>query len=290
MGRQTDILLGANAWSSGNDKQPMLDPKYGGQFGWSTNPAEWYSSQGHLPRHLIPIVLETPRFFKHMPNPEYWTTAWKLFFEKHARKIEGLKAGLTVEVVEHDFGGAGEKFQEYANVTRERSTLTVSAVEKYGNVWQEFWGRVITYGMMDPDTKTPLSVVLEGAELTDNLADWYAGTIAFIEPDATGKRCRHCWIGANIWPHNNGPIEGTMDKTSALTLKDLSLEFSITAFYSQGTRVFGQELLDGIAKTWANPSLRKSFITEIAPDVAAVTKGYKESVEGIHQNSVGNII
>ena len=290
MGRQTDILLGANAWSSGNDKQPMLDPKYGGQFGWATNPAEWYSAQAHLPRHLIPIVLETPRFFKHMPNPEYWVAAWKLFFEKHARKIEGLKAGLTVEVVEHDFGGGGEKFQEYANVTRERSTLSVSAIEKYGNVWQEFWGRVITYGMMDPETKTPLSTVLDGADLSDNLADWYSGTIAFIEPDATGKRCRHCWIGANIWPHSNGPIEGTMDKTSALTLKDLSLEFSITAFYGQGTRVFGQELLDGIAKTWANPSLRKSFITEVSADVAAVTKGYKESVENIHGNSVGNVV
>jgi len=289
MARQTDILVGAKAWSTGNEN-PQLDPKFGGQFGWATNPAEWMSAQGYLPRHLIPIVLETPRFFKHMPNPEYWITAWKVFFEKHARVIEGLKAGVTVDVVEHAFGGAGEMFQEFSDVKRERSTLTVSTVEKYGNVWQNYWERVITYGMMDPETKTPLTVTLEGDGPTDNLADWYSGTIAFIQPDPTGKRVERCWIGANIWPHNNGPVEGKMDKTSSLSIKDLSLEFSITAFYGQGTRVFGQELLDGITKTWANPSLRKSFLNEINPDVKAIQKGYQESTESVSAEKVGNVI
>lgn len=290
MARQTDILLGANAWSSGNDNNPQLDPKLGGHFGWANEPSEWLSAQGHIPRHLIPIVLETPRFFSLMPDTPYWITAWKVFFEKHARTIEGLKAGLTVETADHAFGGAGEMFQEFTDVKRERSTLTVSTVEKYGNVWQNFWDHVITYGMMDPDTKTPMTSILEGDGPGDNLSDWYSGTIAFIEPDPTGRRCHRCWIGVNIWPQSNGPIEGKMDKTSALSLKDLSLEFSITAFTGHGVRVFGQQLLDGINKTWANPQLRKSFLEEVAPDVSAIVKGYKQSVEDTGSQRVADVI
>lgn len=288
MARQTDILLGATAWSNGNDN-PQLNPMYGGQFGWATNPAEWISAQGYVPRNLIPIVLETPTFFKHMPNPTSWVMAWKIFFEKHARVIEGLKAGLTVETATHAFGGAGELFHEFVDVKREQSTLSVTTNEKYGNVWQNFWERVILYGMMDPETKTPLTATLaEGP--ADNLADWYSGTIIFIEPDPTGKRCQRAWIGANIFPQSNGPVEGKMDKTSALSVKELSLEFSITAFYGHGTRALGQELLDGITKTWTNPQLRKSFIEEVTADVAAVAKGYRESQESIATNRVGDIV
>lgn len=288
MARKTDALLGNIAYATGHDNA-KLDPLYGGQFGWATNPEEWISAQAYVPRNLIPIVLETPRFFEKMPNPEKWITAWKLYFEKHCRVIEGLKAGLTVETAEHAFGAAGEMFQEIVDVKRERSTLSTTAVDKYGNVWQEFWERVITYGGMDPETKTPNTATLSDGP-TDNLADWYTGTIAFIEPDATGKRCFRCWIGANIFPQGNGPVEGKMDKTSALSIKELSLEFNILAFYGAGTRALGQELLDGISKQWANPQVRKSFITDVAADVAAVTKGFKESTESVAEQRVSDVI
>lgn len=289
MSRQADILLGSNAWATGNEN-PKLNPMYGGQFGWATNPAEWYSAQAHIPRHLFPIVLETPLFFKYMPNPDYWITAWRVFWEKHVRKISGLKAGLVAEVAEHDFGGAGEKFQEFTNMTRERSELAVELVDKYGNVWQDYWEHVMLYGMMDPETKTPLTATLENDGPKDQLADWYSGTIAFIEPDATGRRAHRVWLGANIWPHSNGPVEGNMDKTTALSIKELSLDFSITAFYGHGTRALGQELMDGISKNWANPQLRKAFLKEINPDVQAIKKGYAESVTSVATEKVGNLI
>lgn len=288
MARVTDAILGAKAWSQGNEN-PQLDPFYGGQFGWATNPAEWISAQAYVPRNLIPIVLEAPKFFQNMPDPEKWVTAFKVLFEKHARTIEGLKAGLTVDVAEHAFGGGGEFFQEFTDVKRERSTLSIGLVDKYGNVFQNFLERWIMYGMMHPETKVPLTATMENGP-TDNLADWYSGTIAFIEPDPTGKRAIRTWISSNVFPQGTGPIEGKMDKTSALSIKELSLEFTSLTFINEGTRVFGQELLDGINKSWASPQLRNSFINEISPDVAAVAKGFKESVESIAQERVGDVI
>jgi len=285
MARVTEALLGKTAWSTGNETA-QLDPTYGGQFGFGTNPKEWVSAQAYLPRNLIPIVLEAPKFFTKMPDSSKWVTAWKVFIEKHVRTIEGLKAGLTVDVGEHAFGGAGEMFQEFQDVKRERSTLTFGLVDKYGNVFQQFIERWITYGMMHPETKTPLLLTLDGAAPTDNLADEYSGTIAFIEPDPTGKRCIRCWISTNVWPQGTGPIEGKMDKTSALTIKELSLEFSSLTFINEGTRTYGQELLDGITMTYANPQLRAAFITSIAADVNAVAQGWKESVTSIAANRV----
>lgn len=289
MARLTDALLGARAWNSGNDQSQQLDPLYGGQFAWAVNPAEWVSAQAYVPRNLIPIVLESPRFFSLMPDPQKWVTAWRVLMEKHARTIEGLKATLNVDVSEHAFGGAGEMFEEYTDVKRDRSTITIGLVDKYGNVYQNFLERWITYGMMHPETKTPLTATLDNNP-TDNLADWYSGSCAFIEPDPTGKRVVRTWICTNMFPKGTGPIEGKMDKTSALTIKELDIEFTSIAFINEGTRVFGQELLDAINLTWSNPQLRQSHITEIAADVDAVTHGYKESAETITEQRVGDLI
>lgn len=288
MSRLTDQILNNTGFFSGN-QTPFSNPLHGGQFGWATNPEEWLGTQAYVPRNLIPIVVETPRFFEKMPNPDQWVTAWKIFFEKHARVIEGLKAGLTVETAEHAFGAAGEMFQEIVDVKRERSTLSVTATEKYNNVWQTFWEKVITYGGMDPETKTPLIATMADVP-ADFLADWYTGTIAFIEPDPTMKRVLRCWLTTNIFPQGTGPVEGKMDKTSSMSVKELSLEFNALSFYGTGTRALGQELLDGISKQWANPQLRKSFITEIASDVRAIQKGYQESVQSVAEHRVGDTI
>lgn len=288
MARNSDILLGATAWSTGNDN-PQLNPLLGGQFGYSSNPEEWLSAQAHLPRNLIPVVIEAPGFFKLMPNGEKWVAAWKLMFEKHARTIEGLKAGLSVETSEHDFGRAGEKFEEFTDVKRERSTLSINLVEKYGNVFQNYLERVITYGMMHPDTGIPLIATMENAP-TDLLADMYGGTIAFIEPNPVGNRCVRCWLSTNVFPKGTGSIEGKMDKVSALSIKELSLEFTSLTFVNDGTRALGQKLLADINTRWANPQLRKSFVEGVSADVAAVAKGWKESVESVAANRVGDLI
>lgn len=289
MSRQTETLLGSQAWNTGTGNE-VLNPLLGGQFGWATNPGEWLSAQAYVPSNLIPIALRAPKFFELMPNSEKWTGAFKVLWEKHARTIEGLKAGLTVDDASNPFGGGGELFENYVDVKRERSTLSVGLVDKYGNVWQNFLERWITYGLMHPETKVPLIATLAGELPSDWLADQYGGTVGFIQPDPMGRRCERMWICTNIWPKSNGPVEGKLDKTSALSPKELSIDFSSLTFINEGTRVFGQELLSAINKTYANPQLRESFITEISADLASVEKGYSESVTSVAASRVGDLV
>lgn len=287
MTRLNETLLGEAGWMSGN-ANPTLNPVLGGSFAYASNPEEWLSAQAYKPQHLIPVVLETPRLFNSFSEPKVWQAAWKNYFEKHCRVIDGLKAGITIETAEHQFSGDGRMFEEYVDAKRDRSSLSTQTVDKYGGVYGQYWDRVARYGMLDPQSKLPLSMTLENPP-TDNLADVYGGKIAFIEPTPDGKRCQRCWIGVNIWPKSNGGIDGKTDKTSALSIKELSIDFTILDFIDEGTRVFGQEILTGIRKYWANPLLRQSFVKEIAPDVRAIEKGWTESVEGIANKRVGDL-
>lgn len=285
MARQSNILIDGAAFAANRDLG-MLNPAMGGMFGYASNPTEWLSAQGYVPRHLIPIALEAPGFFQAMPSPEHWVQAFKVLFEKHARTIEGLKAGLNVETAEHQFGGGGEFFTEFTDVKRERSNLSIGLVEKAGNVWQTFLEQWILNGMMHPETKMPLLLTNGNAAPKDWLADWYGGSVAFIEPTYDGRRAAKCWLSVNIWPTSTGPIEGKMDKTSALSLRELSIDMASLNFYNEGTRDLGQHLLDALGYSGANPLYMKAAISEIAPDVAKAAKGYAESVQTIADNQV----
>ena len=59
MSRLTDALLGSSAFGVGAN-QPMLDPTYGGWFGFAPVMKEWISNQAYMRRNLIPILLEAP--------------------------------------------------------------------------------------------------------------------------------------------------------------------------------------------------------------------------------------
>lgn len=287
MTRLDQTLMNSAAWMKGNEN-PTLNPSLGGPFAYAMNPEEWLSAAAYKPQHLIVLALDTPRIFNHFgESANLWHGAWKNYFEKHCRSIEGLKAGVSFETAEHAFTGDNRMFEEYVDAKRDRSSLSTQCTERYGGVWGTFWDRVGRFGMMDPETKLPLAMTLPDPP-SDNLPDVYSGKLAFIEPTADGRRCQRCWIGVNIFPKSNGGIDGKTDKTSALTIKDLSIDFAILDFINEGTRLYGQELMDGIRKYWANPLLRKAFVKEIAADVSAVATGYKESVESIADNRIGD--
>lgn len=276
MGRVTDAILTNKAYNQ--TETPMLDLDYGGQFGWAPTLTEWVSNQAYITRDVVPIVLEAPKFFQLMPNPEKWVSALKALIEVHTISIEGLNMGLTVDTEEHPFGGAGEMQEEYTNVTRERSQVSTTVREKYGLPIATFLSNWITYGMMDPDTKYALSGTLPDAP-EDALADWYSMTCLFVEPDPTHRRPLKTWIGANMFPKNTGEIIGRKAKTEGGQGQETTIQWAGIFQSGVGPNQLAQKLLDNINFFGANPFTRAAFIDDIHPDVAASDKGYKRSVE-----------
>lgn len=286
MSRVTDAILNNTAFSRGATQQ-MVDLTYGGQQGWAPNYVEWVSNQAYVRRNLVCILLEAPRFFQSMPDPQKWVQCLKSLVELHARTIEGFNAGLTVELDEHPVGGAGEMQQEFTNVTRARTEPSFGFVEKAGMPIQTFLYNWITYGLMDPDTKTALVGTLDGNRPTDLLPDWYAMTCLFYEPDPTHRKVMKAWVTTNMFPKGTGEIIGKRDLTAASEVANLTVEFTGISQYGLGTNVFAQKILDAINISNANPYLRPSFVQSIASDVdAASSVGYKAEAESLGQQSI----
>lgn len=288
MPRLTDALI-TGAYTRDIDR-PILDVKYGGQHGWAPNLAEYNSNQSYISRPLICILLEAPRMFTVMPDSQKWISSLKALFELHARSIDGLSAGLKVDVEEHPVGGAGEQQQEVVNVTRERSQPKFTFIEKYGRPIQTLLDYWIRYGLMDPETKFALLGTMGRSEVKDLLADWYSATCLFMQPDPLHKKIDKAWITTNMFPLSNGDITGKRDLTASQEMLTLDIEFTGISQYGLGVNQFAQTILDQINTTNADPFMRPSFINRISPDVqAANTNGYKSWTETVGRTAVTNM-
>jgi hypothetical protein len=293
MARLTDALLNdgiANGVSKAYGRgrtQPMLDLQLGGQFGWSNNLSQWVSNQAYVRRNLVCILLEAPKFFQLMPEPQKWVDSLKSLFELHARSIEGYNAGLTATFDEHAVGGAGEVQHEITNMVREQSKPTFTFVEKYGLPIFNFLHSWMQYGMMDPDTKYAMVGTLAGDRPSDMLADWYTATILVFEPDPTHRKVVKAWVTTNVMPTTTGDYIGKRDLTTASELSELSIEFTGLSQTGQGVTAFAQSILDNISIENAVPTLRPSFIQSINADVSASQEGYEKNAEDLGSTAVG---
>jgi len=288
MARLTDALI-TGAYTRDIDR-PILDLKSGGMHGWAPNLSEYTSNQAYISRPLICILLEAPRMFTVMPDSQKWISSLKALFELHARSIDGMNAGLKVDVEEHPVGGAGEQQQEVVNVTRERSQPKFTFIEKYGRPIQtllEYW---IRYGLMDPETKYALLGTMGKSEVKDLLADWYSATCLFMQPDPMHKKIDKAWITTNMFPLANGDITGKRDLTASQEMLTLDIEFSGISQYGLGVNQFAQTILDSINTTNADPFMRPAFVNKISADVAAAnTNGYKSWTEAVGRTAVTNM-
>lgn len=275
MARANNVAL-QNGFKINPDTATMLDPEFGGQQGYAPNLSQWVSNQAYVKNNLVCILLEPPRFFQVMPNPEKWTAVLKSILETHSKKIEGFKAGLTAEFEEHEVGGAGEMQQELTDVKRDRTEPSFIVTEKEGRPIQNFLHQWIQYGMMDPDTKTALAGTLSNLP-SDFLADWYTATILVFEPDKLHKKVVKSWITTNMMPKATGDIDGGRDLSSSKEILEITIEFTGISQTGEGTNRFAQQLLNNIVIENANPYLRAPFISQVDSNVKAAGEGYESS-------------
>jgi len=270
---------------------PVLDLKDGGQQGYLSQIGKvgadgkyydaWISNQAYVKRNVIPVVLSYPKFFDFMPEKDSLIAAYKALIELHPTTIDGLSSGLTVETDSHIIGGAGEEQEEITNVTRAKSSLSFTYKEKAGKSIQKFLDFIIRYGYMDPDTKKPL-VSKYIANMTDiggmYTADYYTGTVIFIEPDALYKEVVDAWLCTNMFFKSNGDRTGKRDiKTGGETL-DLSIESSAITMNNEATLLLADSILTKL--TIINNIPEDGIVTPtnvIDPTLAKQATGYNQT-------------
>lgn len=279
MSRLSDAIL-QGGYSRGL-MSPMLDATYGGQNGYAPNLTEWVSQTHYVRKNLHCFLLEAPRGFDLLPEPQYWIRALKNMVEVHAKSIEGLNAGLSATFGETAVSGGGEIFEDTTNVTRERSNVTFGFTDLYGRPMQTFLQNWILYLMGDPDNKVPMINTLTTSRPYTMLADISSATMLFVEPDATHTKVAKAWLGTNMRPRDNGKVEGKRDLTSPGDLSELSVGF--TGVYQSGIGVdtFAQAILNSLNMNNANPNLRPAFVRGIQAEVHAVGRGLAGNMDDL---------
>lgn len=286
MARLTDAILQSNQAYAAGRQNPMLDIVHGGQMGFAPNYAEWVSNQSYIRRNLFCLLLEAPRGFSLMANAEKYIGALKALVELHPLSIDGLNAGLEVETSETPVGGGGQRMQHFTNVTEAQSNPVFRFDEKYGMPVASFFRSWITHLMMDPHSKVANIATLAGNKPTDMLADMYAATMIFIEPDPTHTKVVKSWLCTNMFPTGTGEIVGRRDLTAAGEQTTYDITFTALTQFGLGVDQLAQQLLDGINITGANPYLRPAFVNDITADIKAAAAGYENQVEALGSSAI----
>ena len=285
-----DQSLNKDGWNNGIASVSL---EKGGQFGFlpmiggidnEKNISEYMYNQSYLRKDLIAIVLDTPKVFDYLPNPDNWRKAIKAFFEVHAKTIDGIDSSLTVDTSEKETGLSGGKFKEPINVTRADSNVSIGVVEKYGIPFEILLDTWIRYGMIDPESQAPLATTLPGMENVDVYSpEFWTCTVLFIEPDVLLRKAVHGWFIGNLFPTSNPDIVGKKDKTAGRELKDMTIEMGGMAIPSTNKRVMdlANSVLDSLKLYTRTPD----DILLPATEVAANLKG--KSPADIYYESTG---
>lgn len=266
---------------------PMVNVDRGGQNGWMTDYQAVVSSASYVRQNLIAIVLEAPRGFENLNNPDRWKATLKAMFELHAQRIEGLNSTLTAEFSETALGGAGERMQNVTNVTRQPSEPQITLPDKYGKPFSVFLRGWITNLLMDPDTKHA-GVVTGDNVPEDLLPDVTGATVLFIEPDPTMTKVVEAWLCTNMMPQGSGDIIGVRDKTAALEVPELAVTFTAITDVGEGVELLAQEKLDEINLQNANPNLAPAFVQDREADLKDNEGGYAEQADAAARAAIRN--
>jgi hypothetical protein len=279
MSRLTDAILQPGTAYTAGHQAPMVDLQYGGQMGYAQDLSEWVSNQAYVRRNLICLLVEAPKGFKYLPNQEKWIATLRSLVELHPLSIDGLNAGLEVEIASNPFGGSGQMQEDFTDVKETQSRPVFRWAEKYGMPIAHFFRGWITNLMMDPNTKFAAVSTLGGNKPTDMLADQYSATMIFIEPDPTHTKVVKSWLVTNMFPQGTGEITGRRDMTQANETPTYDISFTGIAQFGLGVDAFAQKLLDGISLTGANPYHRPAFVDNITADILATKKSYANDVQ-----------
>lgn len=288
MGRLTDAILNpvggnAAAYSAGH-QNPMLDLQFGGQMGYSPALAEWVSNQQYVRHNLICLLVEAPKGFALLPDGPDYVKTLRALVELHAISWTGLNAGLTVDVAETPVGGAGQMQQDPTDVKMERSNPVVRLNEKYGMPVATFHRAWINNLIMDENSKFA-NVAATGNAPTDMLADQYAATMLFIEPDPTHTKVVQSWLITNMYPLGTGEVTGARDITVAGETRTVDINYTGIAQYGLGVDLFAQSILSGISLSGANPENQQAFVNAIDANVLAATRGYAQGISNLASNA-----
>lgn len=294
MARQPQTLIDNKKAYSSMSFAPTVDLRHNGQNGYIPDLRTYLTNSAYVRRWLIPILIEYPRGFDHLPNPEIWIGTLKSLVETQAKSITGLNGTINVQFVENPLGHSGEIQQDVSQITRARSTPTFVWVERQGRPVKLFFDGWIFNLIGHPDTQTPMINSYRAKDGVDNsnkyfdyLPDFNTMSVLFIEPDPFQRRVIDAYLCVNMMPNGSGDTEGSKEMGAAMQNRDITVEFTAITMQSMGVNQFAQALLDELNYSGLNPQNRRSAIEHVHANIVAQSMEVKNTPTESREEAIG---
>lgn len=286
MSRFKDTLIENQAYAK-TAQMPILNLGVQGQQGYMTDMAYYPSSTDYIKKPLIIKVLQAPIGLTLMPNASAYVAAYKNLIENMMQSWSGFNKTLSVSNQESQLGQAGEIFQTPSRVSRARSVITSTVIEKDNKPVIRFLEDMTRYLIGDPDVGHALLSGVTDA-FTDQLADVYGGTILAYEPDKTFRKVQNAWLITNFWL--TGEIgENTGSRQLQTDGELVTYNLSWTGWQKVGYAVdkLAQGFMDAVRVTGIDPQNQKPFISAVDSNVTAISQtGYQEQIVQLKRQMV----
>ena len=272
------------SWAQNRSRNArQIDIDKGGPFGYQFDPNFYVSNTGYTPRNIIALLVEYPRGFDFLPQPEKSIAALRSLIETQSKNITGLRTGVNVESSERPIGQGGHQMRDPTNVTEEISEPEHVWDERHGRPIHNFFQFYIRNLIQEPITGQPglMNIspeVASGEDPQDLLADMYSFTTLYIEPDPLRRYVTEAWLVTNMYPTTSGTIESQFDPEAGQDVPEITVPFTGIPVVSQGVRNFAQNKLDEINYVNAGPMQRPFWPDGIDSDITAAERGYMENL------------
>ena len=265
-------------------KAPVEDPRYGAQYGWSTDIQNYLSQTPYTSGQVFYVMLRGPEGYALLNDGGIMMGTLKSLLELGSHRIEGLRRSLQPSVNQYEIGGAGHEFHYHSDVKEDQSEVTHVMYDRNNGCVSRLWEFFYKTFIMDPKTKTPMIVTM-GHRPDKILPDFYSWVILYIEPDITQTRAVDAYMIVNMSPKTMPTVEGRRDLTAGREVREISITWTGMQDTSFGTLAIAQMILDRITYTGANPQMQPAPLEDIDASVAK-HPGFMDGVDKMSKAAI----
>lgn len=250
-----------------------------GQQGYLADMVSIAASTDYVKMPLIVKAVRAPWGLTLM-GPEY-VRAWKNLIETMMQSWTGFNRTLSVSSNETQTGHAGEVFQTPTRVSRQRSNITSTIVEKDRRPVIRFVEEYVRWCIGDPEVGHPLLAGFH-PEFNDRMADAYAGIIIAYEPDKTFKYVENAFLITNFYL-NNDIGENTASRQLQQDGEVPTYSFTWAGFQKVGYEVdrLAQYYIDQHRVNGIDPQRSNEIAREIDSHIASIDTGFSQQIDHI---------
>lgn len=260
-----------------------LDPVETGQFGMLTNNLNWGHLRHQTKQNMFVMVLDYPRGFDALPNPDRWISMFKALIEDLPHRVEGVNWTQTPAWAETEHGGTGDMHHQMTDIKFSPTELSTPVRDREGYVIENFvtgWWNLLG---LDPVSKRPGIFELDTVDKDSIVmsSDFSGGVVIAFEASECMRYVHKAQIIYNVQPKEGIESNGIRDLNAEKEIIEHNITWTGTAVRDRGAEEVARSLLTALTATSLSSVNRKAILTDINNRVKEIKVGLQNGANNV---------